>query len=426
MMAARLTIPLRRQRGISLLEALIAFLVLSIGILTVGRVQTHLRLGSDIARQRSEAVRLGQEDLETLRSFSVMAASAGARSYADIASAVAAIDSDNGYATNTRYRLIRDVQPSATTAAKHASVSVGWTDRSGDEQRVVLNSFIAGHDPAYAAALGIKPAGNPVKGAFGRATSIPLTAKDLGNGRSAFKPVDTGGTAYVFDNASGLVTGRCSVDPTTATRVLTNAALVGCDASTGNLLSGTVRFSLSDPPSAAQAIDMPLPLAITLAPSAGTYPVAPSCASLALKTVSYTSAGATVVESVPVDATPAALGLPAWIDSGDRHVAYHCVVYPRADGRWSGRTTLTPMGWTIGTGASDLRVCRFSADADGSGAIDANIEHPADYGNVSGPLTNQNFLVIRGAQTCPTGSSVRVEGGAGDVFVNLATVQHQP
>lgn len=84
------------------------------------------------------------------------------------------------------------------------------------------------------------------------------------------------------------------------------------------------------------------------------------------------------------------------------------------------------MGWTIGTGASDLRVCRFSSDADGSGAIDANIEHPADYGNVSGPLTNQSFLVIGGARTCPARSSVRVGGEAGDAFVNLATVQHQP
>ena len=83
--------PAHRQRGVTLLEALIAFLVLALGILTIGRVQTHLRLGSDIARQRSEAVRLGQEDLEAMRAFAVIAASAEARSYADIASASSTI-----------------------------------------------------------------------------------------------------------------------------------------------------------------------------------------------------------------------------------------------------------------------------------------------------------------------------------------------
>ena len=71
---------MRHQRGTTLLEALIAFLVLSLGILTIGRVQTHLRLGSDIARQRAEAVRLGQEELENLRAFSVLGAASGARS----------------------------------------------------------------------------------------------------------------------------------------------------------------------------------------------------------------------------------------------------------------------------------------------------------------------------------------------------------
>ena len=48
----------RRARGATLLEALVAFLVLSLGMLTMARVQSSLRLNSDIARQRTEAVRL--------------------------------------------------------------------------------------------------------------------------------------------------------------------------------------------------------------------------------------------------------------------------------------------------------------------------------------------------------------------------------
>ena len=83
---------------------------------------------------------------------------------------------------------------------------------------------------------------------------------------------------------------------------------------------------------------------------------------------------------------------------------------PRADGRWSGRSTLVPSGWTIGGGANDRRVCRYTADLDSNGSVDGNEEHPAEYLNVDRPLANQNFLVVKGSEACPA----------------AATAQHQP
>jgi hypothetical protein len=65
---------------------------------------------------------------------------------------------------------------------------------------------------------------------------------------------------------------------------------------------------------------------------------------------------------------------------------------------------VVPTGWSLGGGSGDHRVCRYVADADGSGAIDANIEHPADYVDVAGSLLAQNFLVVRGDQACPAAS----------------------
>ena len=120
-----------------------------------------------------------------------------------------------------------------------------------------------------------------------------------------------------------------------------------------------------------------------------------------MKTVRYSAGGSLRIEAVPLDAVPASLGLVSWLDTGDRHLAYRCVVTPRADGRWSGRSALLPAGWTIGSGSGDRRVCRYVADSDGSGAIDANIEHPLDYVDVAGSLLAQNFLVVRGDQACP-------------------------
>lgn len=381
----------RHQHGISLIEALIALLVLSLGMLTVSQLQGHLRLGSDIARQRTEAVRLGQEDVEALRAYSVLAASGAAQSWAGITSASRSVDASTGYATHTRYTVAREIVDNNALAAKTAAVTVHWNDRDGEAQKIVLTTVIAAHDPAHGGVLALAPSGVHAKGASSRSTRVPLFAKDLGDGRSVMKPTSTGTTALVFDNVSGTVTARCTgINPATTTRDLTPTDLTACAAISAQLLSGSVRFSQTAPPDASRGNDAPLALGIALALTGGTYATAPECRSEAVQT-----------------------------EAGDRYVAYHCVVLPLASGRWSGRSTVVPSGWALGTTADTRQVCRYSADLDGSGAIDSNEEHPATYSAVDHSLANQNFLVIAGNQTCPAGA-------AADAFVSHATAAHQP
>ncbi|CAN5747838.1 hypothetical protein BH11PSE8_BH11PSE8_21230 [soil metagenome] len=147
----------RRQRGTALIESLMAFLVLALGLWVVSRVQTHLRLHSEIARQRTEAVRLAQEDMETLRAFITIEASANAPSYADIATSSKTLDASSGYATQTTYTLSRSVTAAPVPHAKAVSIVMAWEDRAGEPQQVVLHSMIGGIDPAYSGALGIAP-----------------------------------------------------------------------------------------------------------------------------------------------------------------------------------------------------------------------------------------------------------------------------
>ena len=377
---------LHAQRGVGLIEALVAFAVLSLGMLAMTRVQADMRAHAELARQRTEAVRIAQQEIETLRAYSVLFTSAGLRSFDQIATASATIDSIEP----TRFELARQVATLADGQAASVALTVHWNDRRGEAHHTTLSSVIARSAPALGAALLSAPSGVPVLGAFARSPRIPFVAKDLGDGRSAFKPANAGNVAIVQDNHTGQVVARCSgLAGTLATAALTSADLTSCDMTIGLLLSGTVRF----------AQGLPLPFEIVLALTGGSYPQAPRCTT-----------------------TP--------IESGDQRALYHCVVYPSASGtsagRWSGQATVVPIGWRIGVTSDDRRVCRFSSDLDGSGAIDRNVEHPADYTSVDSALAQQNFLVIAGTASCPAAPTTRIEGDAADVYVDLGTVQHQP
>jgi len=377
---------LQTQRGMGLIEALVAFLLLALGMLAVTRMQSDLRSHAELARQRTEAVRIAQQDIESLRAYSVLTQAAGARSFDQIATTSATVDSIDP----VRYELTRRADTSVDGQAASVAVTVRWNDRRGEPQQATLATMIARSAPALSAALLTAPVSAPVLGAFDRSSRIPLVAKDLGDGRSAFKPSAAGNVAFVQDNRSGQVVARCSVlAAALTTAALTSAELTNCDLTIGLLLSGTIRF----------AQGAPLPLQIALALESATYPQAPLCAT-------------------------------SVIESGDPRIAYHCVIYPPTSGadagRWSGAATIVPIGWRIGTAPEDRRICRFSSDLDGSGAIDRNVEHPAAYSAVDAALAQQNFLVVAGTDACPSAAPTRIEGSTGDVFADLGTVQHQP
>ncbi len=413
------------QRGTTLLEGMVAFLVLSLGMLSVVRVQTQLRLNSDVARQRSEAVRLAQEDLEKMRAFSSIAIRVGANAYAGLAAGMSSIDASSGQPSNTTYALTREVSDTDLPNAKSATVSVAWDDRNGTLQQVVLNSVISGSDPAYAGALKVAPRIQAVRGVLARSASIPNSAADLGNGSSVFKPLTAGAEAWLFDNLSGAIRARCTgINPALPSASLRSADLGTCETLRATLLSGVVRFSDAVPPDPSLANDVPAALSVTLALTGSATGATSSCAAEARKTVNYSLAGLNRTEGLPLSATAASMGADGWRETGERYLAYHCAITPAAtSSSWSGRATLVPAGWSIGNGPDDRRVCRYAPDLDRSGAVDNNVEHPDTYTAVAASLTNQNFLVIKGSQSCPPRpSSPNATGSLAD----LGTAPHQP
>ncbi|MEO8299234.1 MAG: hypothetical protein ABI574_15645 [Burkholderiales bacterium] len=389
-------------RGLSLIETLIALLVLSAGLAALARVQTWLWLGADLARQRADALRLAQENLEQLGTFTRLDTGVGEFAWADIgAQSETAI---NDRAAATVYRLSRSAVSQAQPTLKTATVQVQWTDRSGADTSLWLTSAWPALDPRATGWLAFAPDGRRHAAPLGRHPTIPLAAHDLGDGRSAFKPLPDRTTTWVFDHSSGQITQRCDTAVGLANADLTLASLSACITFDAFLLAGTVRFATGTPtPGPAEAehpasSTLPLDLQLTLS-STGHPDPAWECLDNA----------------------------PANTSSAQTAVRYWCVVRPAGSPpRWSGRLNIVPVGWTLAaSGAGSLRACRYSADHDGNGRID-NVEHPASYSQVAGALLNQNFLVVPSDATCPLDLPVNLTTSGTPNLVDDSTVAHQP
>jgi Tfp pilus assembly protein PilV len=394
--ATRSAPPRSRQRGVTLLESLVAFFVLAAGSVAVAQMQSHSRLAADIARERSEAVRLGEQAIEELRAFASIEGPPGAHTYAAIATASTVVAAASGVARNA-YRIDRVVDAAAFTGAKAMRVAVRWADRSGAPREVVVDSFIAAVDPAYSGSLALDAGAIPAtpRGARGRKPGLPLTGKSLGDGRSAWKPRESGATAWVFDDRSGAIVAVCEGVPTTTlTRDLAADALRSCTSGGWLFVAGTLRSAATAPPVAMTATTVRIDL------RDGLYPAPAACFAEARKTVRFVDDGGLHVDDVALEASAASSGLSSWEETGDRFLAWHCAVATRADGRWSGRIAIVASGWSIGTGAADGRICRFAA-GDDRASIDANIASAGVDVDVGAALPGRNFLVVRGSDPCP-------------------------
>lgn len=370
----------QRERGVTLIEALVALVVMAFGTLAAVGMQSMLRLNADVARQRAEAVRLAQDAIEDRRAFVKLDSGAATR-YADILSSAPSTIAG----LNASYVRTETVVSSVDPRVKSLQVAVQWTDRAGQTQRIALATAIAGIEPELAASLAIPMDLTLIRNPQARHADIPPSAVDLGDGSSRFEPPPAGALGWIFDNRSGLITRTCS-------------GTVCVDAR-ARLLAGFVRFATGSlQPTGVQA-ETPgspaLPVAIAVQQTAP-------------------SAGVVACQTQPMVS----------------HVAYFCALPVAAQApRWSGRAQIAGLAWAAHRAEVDAtryRVCRYTPQRAHLAAPISmkNEDHPLDYVNVERGLTQQNYLVIRAgdgsaAFDCP-------DDDLATPFVRGTTWHHQP
>ncbi len=378
-----------RARGVSLIEALVALAVLAFGMLGIVGMQATLRLAADTARQNAEAVRIAQAAIEDGRAFSAMASASGVVAYADVAATAAS--AVPGVASNTTFTITRAVAETADPRLKTLVVDVAWDDRVGQPQGVRLASSLTGIAPALAAATGLPGDQGPTTQPRGRHRDIPADAVAVTGdttlpNHSRFAPPGGGTVSWIFDNRTGVITSLCSSPGV-------------CIATRSYLLRGYVNF------------------ATTL--------TAPSPADAEIPPSSALAVSVQVVQTAPTAST-----VTCYTQATASHVAYFCAVpVTDADPRWSGRSQVTGLALAASVADADpalvplFRVCRYTPVRDHV-APGGNDDHPLDYVDVPGALTNQNFLVIRAgdgttAFDCPADDATTP-------LVNGNTWHHQP
>lgn len=141
-------LPHRRTRaaaGFTLLEACLALGALSFGLLALAQIQVALQASIEAARERGQAIRLAQATLERQRHFSVLAPTAAATAYAQVApfTQLATLGAPGSREASVRL----DVTDHPALHHKAACVTVTWRDRRGRLQTVRLDTLIAGVAP---------------------------------------------------------------------------------------------------------------------------------------------------------------------------------------------------------------------------------------------------------------------------------------
>ncbi|MFB0978275.1 MAG: prepilin-type N-terminal cleavage/methylation domain-containing protein [Myxococcota bacterium] len=127
------------RSGFSLIETMIAMLVLGFGLLTIASAQVYAVKSGQTGRHRTRAVEIAQTQMERLQSLSWNDAGLVATAWTPNVDVVTTVESTNAQTemTFSRQWRITDVIANQT---RSIDVRVGWTDAHGVTKNFALSS----------------------------------------------------------------------------------------------------------------------------------------------------------------------------------------------------------------------------------------------------------------------------------------------
>jgi Tfp pilus assembly protein PilV len=178
---------LRAQKGFTLLEALIAVLVVTLALYALGSMHSMIIRGSGQAKARSDAIIVSQAKIEELRNIAIRTQFTGL-----ISTCPTTVSIVRG---NNTFNMCWSVTtPSGALEQRLVQVTTNWNDSTGAAQVLALNTLI-GWDNVGLYAAGATLLANPsiaplgaAKVGQGRYTTIPAGAVDNGDGSYKYRP----------------------------------------------------------------------------------------------------------------------------------------------------------------------------------------------------------------------------------------------
>lgn len=252
-----------RPAGFSLIEVLIAVVVLSFGLLALAALQGSLFKASAEAKAQSIGLGLATEKLEYFRGFRDLTAYRNIDSGSDASTVnVGGVNYTRSWTVN-RYAFRNADKTfvsvgntgalSTTTYAennefKRILVNVTWTNAENAAQRVSLEAAVAALDPSDSAKLGKLTTGSLPRGPEVRIYNptmqqqgvIPIA---IGNGTdtAATNPKPLVNSSSVIETRFDVLTYNDLVGNTAVAQSRVETALLGCSCSYGNPVSGAMR-----------------------------------------------------------------------------------------------------------------------------------------------------------------------------------------
>ena len=177
-----------RQRGIGLIEVLLALLVLGIGMLALGRLTALALREIEIGRARVMAVQLAREKLEDLRSFAQLdPGPSGIFGFDEIGSSTGGAETEQGslqlpagtveidglrftreWTTSPLYFCDGEAPATANRCASgrrpdllRVTMRLSWTDLNGTTGSVAVEEAIVSFEPALSSQALLRPAPIP-------------------------------------------------------------------------------------------------------------------------------------------------------------------------------------------------------------------------------------------------------------------------